>query len=214
MGELADLVRSERVALVGFLETLPADEWATQSLCEAWTVQDVAAHLAWAPAQPPLDVTLDLIRGGFRLNRVNADNARRWSRRGPEAILGQLRTNVAEDARPVGMPEVAALADAVVHAIDIRRALGRQTRVTPAAFAPTADFFAEARWPLTIPVGGSARQRIEDVRLVADDVDWSHGQGPEVHGSADSLLLLLTGRTVRPDELTGPGAAKLYARLT
>ena len=114
----------------------------------------------------------------------------------------------------MGMPEIAALADAVVHAIDIRRPLGRQTRVTPGAFAPTADFFAEVRWPLTIPVGGSARQRIEGVRLVADDVDWSHGQGPEVHGSADSLLLLLTGRTVGPGELTGPGAEKLYARLT
>jgi uncharacterized protein (TIGR03083 family) len=178
-----------------------------------WTVQDVAAHLAWSPALRPLEATLGLVRGGFRLNRINADNARQWSSRGREAILVQLRVNTAKGLRPPGTPEGAALADAVCHAVDIRRPLGRSGPVNAEAFPVVADFFAGLRWPLTITIGGNARTTIQGVRLVADDVDWSHGTGPEVHGRAESLLLVLTGRPVGADELTGPGADALYARL-
>lgn len=80
-------------------------------------------------------------------------------------------------------------------------------------FSPTADWFAGTHWPFTILVGGSIRKRVEGVRLVADDLDWSHGQGPEVRGSAEVVLLVLTGRPVGPHELTGPGAAQLSSRL-
>jgi len=76
-----------------------------------------------------------------------------------------------------------------------------------------AGFLAEQRWPLTIMVGGHARSVVRGLRLVADDLEWSHGDGPEVHGPAETWLRLLGGRKVGPDELTGPGAATLYARL-
>ncbi|MGZ8750310.1 MAG: maleylpyruvate isomerase family mycothiol-dependent enzyme, partial [Pseudonocardia sp.] len=62
-------------------------------------------------------------------------------------------------------------------------------------------------------VGGSVQRRIHGLRLVADDLDWSWGQGPEVHGSAEALILMLTGRPVGAEELTGPGAVTLYDRL-
>ena len=42
-------------------------------------------------------------------------------------------------------------------------------------------------------VGGSARRRVAGVRLVATDTDWSHGEGPDVRGTAETLLLLLYG---------------------
>ncbi len=50
MGDLPGLIGAERLALIDFLETLAPEEWATPSPCGAWTVQDVAAHLAWAPS--------------------------------------------------------------------------------------------------------------------------------------------------------------------
>lgn len=213
MREVSDLIRTERLALIGFLETLTPRDWATASLCRGWTVLDVSAHLAWAPALPPLEATAGLVRAGFRINKSIADSAVRWSRRGPAAILDQLRSNAATDAKPIGVPAGAALTDAVVHALDIRRPLSRPRPIPPAAFRPTADFCAGVRWPLSIPVGGSARKRIAGLRVVADDLVWSHGQGPEVRGSREALMLMLTGRPIGPDELTGPGAAPLYARL-
>lgn len=59
------------------------------------------------------------------------------------------------------------------------------------------------------PVIGGAR-RTRGVRLVASDMDWAAGHGPEVHGSGEALLLVMTGRVeaVR-DELTGAGVARL-----
>jgi len=156
---------------------------------------------------------LDLARAGFRLNTMIADSAVRRSRRGPAAILDRLRVNAASGAKPFGLPEEATLGDAVVHALDIRRPLGGTRPIPPAAFSPAAGFFAGARWPLSIPIRGEIRKRIDGLRLVADDVDWSHGQGPEVRGSREALMLLLTGRPVGTDELTGAGVEQLYSRL-
>jgi hypothetical protein len=62
-------------------------------------------------------------------------------------------------------------------------------------------------------VGGSVRRRIDGLRLVADGLGWSWGDGQEVRASGEALILVLTGRPVRPDELTGAGATTLYARL-
>jgi uncharacterized protein (TIGR03083 family) len=209
-----DLVRVERLALVSTLEALGDEEWRAPSLCAAWTVQDVAAHLAWAPVLRPLEGVAGLCRAGFRMNAYVGASAVRWSHRGRDAILEQLRDNAATGVGPPGVPDTAVLTDAVVHGLDIRRPLGRPRPIPPEAFRHIADWNADLRWPMTIPVGGSVRRRLRGVRLVADGLDWSHGDGPGVRGSTEALMLVLTGRQVGPGELTGPGAAELYARLT
>lgn len=213
MTKLVEAIRAERLALIDYLETLGPEEWATPSLCDRWTVQDVGAHLASAPALTVGATILEAARAGFLPNKFTADSARRWSRRGPEAILAQLRENAATGATPPGVPGVAALVDAVVHALDIRRPLGSSRPVPRDAFAPAATFCAGTRWPASIMVGGNVRARILGLRLVADDVDWSWGEGAEVHGSTESLILMLSGRPVGPEELTGDGAAQLYERI-
>lgn len=213
MTKLAEAIRTERLALIDYLETLRPDEWATPSLCDGWTVQDVAAHLASAPAMGAGATFLAAARAGFLPNKTTADSARRWSRRGPEAILAQLRENAASGAKPPGVPEVAALVDAVVHPLDIRRPLGSSRPVPRAAFAPAATFCANTRWPASLMVGGKVRARIAGLRLVVDDADWTWGEGDEVHGGTDAMILMLSGRPIGADELTGPGAETLYARL-
>jgi uncharacterized protein (TIGR03083 family) len=213
MGDTADLVRSERIALIDLLETLTPDEWAVPSLCDAWTVQEVAAHLAWAPVEPLRRAMPELVRHRFRLNAMNADLAVRWSQRGTAAILQQLRRNAAEGARPVGVPDAAVIADAVIHGLDIRRPLGRSRPIPNAAFVTLAEFFLDLRWPLSVSVGGSARKRVHGLRLVASDADWSHGTGPEVRTSSEALLLVLSGRPVDAAELSGTGAVELSHRL-
>ena len=42
------------------------------------------------------------------------------------------------------------------------------------------------------------QRRIEGLRVVATDVDWSHGSGPEVRGHAMPLMLAMTGRRYPP----------------
>ena len=213
MADLPSMIRTERLALIDFLETLGPDDWAVPSLCTGWTVQDVAAHLASASAIGVGELLAVSARAGLRPNRVNVENARRWSARGPRAIIDQLRRNAEEGRRPLGTTKMMTLADSLCHADDIRHPLGRTAPLAPEPFALVADLLAGQRWPLTLMVGGRARTVVKGLRLVADDLDWTHGDGPEVRGAAEAWLRMLAGRRVADDELSGPGAATLYARM-
>ena len=209
----AQLLRAEREELIGFLEMLTEEEWATPSLCEGWTVRDVAAHLAVAPHVTPPHTLVGVLRAGFSLNAFVHDSAVRYARRGTEEILDALRRDARTGAKPFGVPAPAPLVDALVHGLDIRRPLGNDRPVPPDAFVDVADWAAGIRWPGTILVGGTPRHRTSGVTLVAEDADWRHGRGPEVHGSTTALILLLTGRTVTPEELSGPGLERLRPLL-
>lgn len=103
--------------------------------------------------------------------------------------------------------------DVVVHGLDIRRPLGRPAPIDPATFALAADFCVGARWPSTMLLGGGAAARVRGLRLVATDQSWSWGAGPEVRGTGEALILVLSGRAVEPGELQGPGAPVLLGRL-
>lgn len=194
MTELSELIRNERLAFVLLLDSLTDDQWKEQSLCSAWTVENVAAHLAWAPVAGPVEMGRAALRTGFSLNRTIADSAVRWTRRGRTAILDQLRDNAASGAGPVGMPPVAGLVDAVVHGLDVRVPLGLHRDIDPEAFRLIADWTLASRWPMTIPVGGNPRKRLHGTRLVATDADWAWGEGEEVRDPSDSILLRLLGR--------------------
>lgn len=211
MADRAELLREARLPLVELLGDLGQAEWETPSLCQGWRVLEVAAHLAWASVEPPWATAAGLLRARLRVNRLNDENARRWARRGPGAVLEQLRANAASGATPFGVPWPAPVVDAVVHELDVRRPLGRPSVLAEPVFRLTADFLLAARWPLPVLVGGDPRRRIGGVRLVADGTTWTYGEGPEVHASPQTLLLLLAGRRVGPDELRGPGVLRLGA---
>jgi uncharacterized protein (TIGR03083 family) len=198
MKDLKDLIRAERVAFVDTLETLSDHQWRTPSLCEGWTVENVAAHLAWAPVASPLGMLPAAVRAGFRPNRLIADSAVRWTARGRPAILDQLRANAQSGAKPVGMPLIAALFDAVGHGLDVRVPLGLEHDIDPDAFRLVADWTVTTTWPSTIVIGGSPASRLHGTRLVATDLDWSWGEGTEVREPAARILLRLLGRDPVP----------------
>jgi uncharacterized protein (TIGR03083 family) len=210
---LADLIIDERRALIETLDALTADQWQARSLCDGWRVVDVAAHLAWAPVLGPVAAAVAMARHGFAMNPMIARSAVAWSARGRQAILEQLERNRETGARPIGMPQVAALADAVVHAIDVHRPLGLAHQVPAAAVGPVAEFALATRWPLDVVIGGSPRRRVAGVRLVVPEAGWEHGEGPEVTLSAEAAMRLTYGRPVAADELSGEGAPVLRGRL-
>jgi hypothetical protein len=61
----------------------------------------------------------------------------------------------------------------------------------------------------TLPSKGNAK----GLRLLATDVDWSSGAGPEVAGPAEALLMAVAGRPDALSELDGPGLTTLRARV-
>ena len=51
------------------------------------------------------------------------------------------------------------------------------------------------------------------MRLVATDLRFSAGTGPQVRGAAEALLMAIAGRRGVVSELSGPGQAKLAGRI-
>lgn len=110
------LVEAERNDLADFLETLAPQQWAARSLCEGWTVRDVAAHVVSYEAVGAAELTRRFLQG-------------------------------------------------------------------------------------------------RGVKVVATDLDWSGGTGPEARGGAEAVLMAMGGRRGVAGELTGPGAPRLVKRL-
>lgn len=74
-----------------------------------------------------------------------------------------------------------ALTDTMVHHQDICRALGHQRTAPEERLVAALTFPPHAR---ALPAPANVR----NLRLVATDVDWSHGTGPEVNGLGEALL--------------------------
>jgi len=51
------------------------------------------------------------------------------------------------------------------------------------------------------------------VRLVATDLDWAHGEGLEVTGPAEALLMAMAARPDAFNQLAGPGKELLAQRI-
>jgi uncharacterized protein (TIGR03083 family) len=100
------------------------------------------------------------------------------------------------------------LGEIVVHSDDIRRPLGLDSNTSRDALVACLDMYKTASFPV------GTKKRIEGLRLVATDVDWSHGTGPEVTGPAMPMLMAMTGRTPGLDGLVGEGLATLRRRMT
>ena len=99
------------------------------------------------------------------------------------------------------------LIDHIVHQQDIRRPLGLPRQV------PEERLLAALGAAPSIGGFVGAKKRAAGLRLVATDVDWSQGEGPEVRGTGEAILLAITGRAVVLDELTGDGMETLRERV-
>ena len=86
----------------------------------------------------------------------------------------------------------------LIHQQDIRRPLGIARRIPEQRLRAVLDF------ALTVPAVRGAR-RTRGVRLLADDLDWTHGDGPEVRGPGGALLMAMAARPDVLKDLTGSG---------
>jgi uncharacterized protein (TIGR03083 family) len=205
--DVADVWRvidEERTSLAGLLEELTAEEWERPSLCEGWRVRDVAAHLTLAQLDAGA-AAVALVRAGGSFNRMIRDTAIRQASLPVEEYPRRVRAMVGSRRKAPGVTALEPMLDVIVHGQDITVPLGRSRPVPPAPAAVAASRAWTLNWPFR------TRRRLGGMRLVATDADWSVGSGSTVEGPIAALLLLVTGRTARLTELTGPGADQLRA---
>jgi uncharacterized protein (TIGR03083 family) len=199
-------IDAQRLSLTDLLARLTDDEWRQPSLCDGWTVRDVAAHLTFAQARITSALG-SVIRARGDLKRAIHDDAVRRAAWPTRQIVAEIRGMVGSQRHIQGVTYRETLIDILVHSQDIAVPLGRRLDMRPDAAAMAATRVWEAHhrlWP---------RRRLAGFALTATDVDFSVGDGREVRGPMEAILLLLTGRNVALARMTGEGAPALTDHL-
>src|SRR3954471_1735684 len=195
MGHDYDRLRRDELAdISGFLHGQPDEAWDHASLCEGWRVRDVVSHMCVGYTTPMPKMFTTVARYRFKVPEASrVESIAYGSDHTPQEILATLdlihTQNVRKGISRVIKP-AEGLVDHVIHHSDIRRPLGYTHEV------PEARLLAALDAAPGIAGFVKAKQRAAGLRLVASDIDWSWGEGPEVKGTGEALLLAISGRDV------------------
>ena len=199
---IRDLIATQRRQLADTLAALPEESWDAPTLCDRWRVREVVAHVAmeFRYSAPRFLWHLALARLDFhRLNdrRAAADAAALSS----AELVAVIRDNVDHAWKPPVGGYGGALTHETVHALDVMVPLGVEWDVPEATLRAVFDGWSVERARKFFGVD------LTGVRLCADDIDWTLGEGEPLSGRASDLLLVLSGRTLPPGRLRGAPAA-------
>ena len=199
-----DMVEAERADVHAFLSSLVPSQWDVPSVCEGWRVRDVAAHMLVDEPLRELGVPRAVMKAiGFRMSvhRINAWWIERNYSRDPTSIVQAfdgpfVPGGISKKLGPSGV-----LRGLVIHHQDMRRSLGVPRTV------PTDRVVRVLERALTQEGSRNlgSYERGVGLRLQADDIEWSSGSGPLVHGTIEALLMSIAGRPCALAELSGDG---------
>ena len=204
--ELWAAIDAQRLRTADLLETLTDADWSHRSLCDGWTVRDVAAHLTFQQLTLGGGLKLALMHPGS-LNRMIHASTRDKARRPTTQLIAEIRAMAGSRRHNFGLTARETLIDIVVHGQDIAVPIGRSLPVPPRVAATAAQRVWDCRGTRLSKVFNQLPY--DGLNLQATDTDWSAGHGPELRGPILALLLLLTGRAVVLPQLDGPGVQAL-----
>jgi uncharacterized protein (TIGR03083 family) len=206
--ETWDAERDEMLDLAERLAVLDDEQWNAPSLCAQWRIRDVLAHVT-AGAEGAFGVGAifrGMLRHRFDYNRWVAADGQVRGQQDPAVVLQALRKAAANRKPRSGARPVRGLMHVLIHGQDMCRPLGITRDLPEAHLVPVADFVKD-----DVHIFG-AKNRIAGLKLSATDMDWSHGDGPEVTGPAEALVMMMAGRSVALDDLSGEGKPALATR--
>jgi uncharacterized protein (TIGR03083 family) len=181
-------IDEQRGVLADMFDGIDAASWSTPSLCEGWTVRDVAAHLTHSHMGRPR-VVIEAIRSNFRFNAM-VHRLAIEDTRSPAQLAVALRDMRGSRRRPPGTAEVDPLMDVLVHGQDIAVPLSIDLPM-PGDAATAA---AQRLWVMRFPL--NPQRRLRGTELVATDADFRVGAGRVIEAPIRDILMLLAGRRV------------------
>ncbi|WP_328469849.1 maleylpyruvate isomerase family mycothiol-dependent enzyme [Actinoplanes sp. NBC_00393] len=202
-------IHRQRLAVADLLDSLDPGEWARPSLCDGWTIHDVAAHLTLQQLRFRDVLRMPRHWKGSMDRTIQAAAQRRAAELSPRQIIADIRDTAGLRRRNFGVTPVETLTDLLVHSQDIALPLCRDHPMPPTA----AAVCAQRTLTMRIPPPPPSVRAIAGLHLAATDTAWSFGDGPEVRGPTAALLLVCCGRGVALPQLSGPGVDLLAARL-
>jgi uncharacterized protein (TIGR03083 family) len=198
---------ANRRLLADFFDGLDDDQLRARSLCDGWTVRDILGHLVMPLAASLTGFMIQVVRARGSINRANEATACQLSRRPVPELTRLLRDGADHHSKAPGVGPMGQFADGCVHLRDCARPLGLPDDVSITDWRMLLDWL-----PSGVP-GLVPKSRVEGLRLVATDQEWSWGAGEQVTGPSEALAMALSGRPVALADLDGSGIDLLRSRL-
>ena len=210
--------------VAALLDRLPAGQWHAPALQEGYTIKDTVGHLVWHLGTPRVTRMREILRVMADTGPGPRAAVRALSRdagaRAPEELVRVIRS-LAADAGPAAAAAAPASASAGAAATaaavsSAARAPSRRPRrgVGDLSVAVVGGYDLAQTTGLPVPIDRVAsgavalarsltaatpvRAVIRGRTLVATDAGWTVGHGPELAGTASSIVLFLWGRGGMP----------------
>jgi uncharacterized protein (TIGR03083 family) len=203
------MVAAERRHMAELFASLTAEQLTRQSLCEAWTMHEVAAHLATYLRFGKLKIVGCMIARAGDFAPGNQKLARWYARRPTADLIEMLRRNAESRSTPPRSGYDPMLADLILHDLDVRVPLGIARQVPEDRLAVTFNLLGNVLSP-----GFAVGTRLRGLRFETTDTGWAAGTGAVVRGPAQAVILAMSGRTAAWADLTGDGTGMLRNRIS
>lgn len=200
---------ANRRLLADFFDSLTKEQLETQSLCWAWTVREVLAHLAMPLTIGSGSLVARIVRARGSVDRASEAIAAELAKRPVRSLTGVLREHAAKRVLAPGVGPMGQMTDGCIHLRDCARPLALTSDVSLDDWRMVLD------WLPTRPasLGVVPRGRLDGLALRATDQDWTWGSGPEVVGPSEAIAMSISGRSVALEDLSGRGVQILKTRL-
>ena len=193
MGADWDVLATARNDLADLLEGLTDEQLAAPSLCDKWSVADVAGHVVSLYELSLAKWVIGGLKNASDINGFISTVAKKSSAQGVPTLIQSLRANAGK--KLPFYSEGSMVHDTAVHTLDVTIPLGLTHALDGQVLTVALDHIVSL---LPKALKGRTKPRLE-----ATDIEWSWGEGPVVRGPGEALLLGLTHR--KTDELEGDG---------
>jgi uncharacterized protein (TIGR03083 family) len=197
-----ELAGKGRNDFADMIEPLTEEQLQEQSLCTEWTAHGVLAHVTSFVETGLFSFFGALVRSGFNFDKGSLIMANKQLERPVPDVLASLRANATKSAPMPMFPEAMTVSDVAIHTQDVRRPLGLPGMLDDAVLQQALEFLTTEKMATTLV----NRRPLDGVRLVATDSDWTFGDGDEITGTSEAIMMGLADRPVL-DELSGDGLA-------
>jgi uncharacterized protein (TIGR03083 family) len=197
-----ELASKARHDFADMMDGCSAEQLGQSTFCAKWNAHEVLAHLTGFVETSGPGLFGNLLKAGFNFDKASVAMVNKRSGRSVADLGASLRAKGAKTAPLPGFPEELTVSDVAIHTQDVRRPLGLDGELDPVVLRTALDFLT-ANKKARILVEG---RPLDGVRLQATDMDWSFGEGAEITGSGDALMMGIANRPVL-DDLSGEGLA-------
>jgi uncharacterized protein (TIGR03083 family) len=206
-----EMVDTDRAEFADLADTLTPAQWDAPSLCTAWKVRDVVAHVTQGATIGTGESVKQLLKYGFRINKLLTEEAQKAGAASTDELRTNLRATIGSRVRQPGVKPAGMLTEDVIHQQDVRRAIGVPRQIPADRLRVALDDLAHYN-NMLLPT----KKRLKGLHLKATDVDWETGDpaGAEVTGPGEALVMAMAGRPAALADLSGPGTDQLRARIS